>query len=274
MTGLDIRPLTSQEDLRACVALQRETWGQDFSELVPPAILLVSQRIGGVTAGAFDAAGQLTGFVFGMTGWEHGRPIHWSDMLAVRPEARDRGVGTLLKRYQRERLLPLGVESVYWTFEPLESKNAYVNFAHLGIVAREYSPNLYGETDSPLHAGLGTDRLVALWPIASERVSRRLAGERAPAAVAYADAPLAIPVWVEDDLPRCGEPRLDLQAVRLRLPVPADIQMLKRRDATLALGWRASTRAAFLHYLKAGYEVCELIREGAWSSYVLERGAP
>ena len=41
--------------------------GYSFSERVPPTILMVSQRIGGVTAGAFDGAGRMLGFVFGMT---------------------------------------------------------------------------------------------------------------------------------------------------------------------------------------------------------------
>lgn len=269
--ALRIRPLTSHDDLQACVALQRETWGPGFSELVPAAILLVAQRIGGVAAGAFDEAGVLQGFVFGLTGWEDGRPVHWSDMLAVRPEARNQGLGTRLKRHQRNHLLPMGVETVYWTFDPLESKNAWVNFARLGIVARDYAPNLYGDTDSPLHAGIGTDRLVALWPIASERVRTRLAGERPPEAAAFAHAPMAVPVRVEADVPRCGAARLDLEEARLRVPVPADIQSLKARDRGLALQWRECTRAAFTRYLEAGWEVRELVREGAWSSYILER---
>src|SRR6266702_3327183 len=87
--GLHIRHLSTHEDFVGCVALQEETWGADFSERVPAAILKVSQRLGGVTAGAFDARDQLVGFVFGMTGVENGRLVHWSDMLAVRPQLRD-----------------------------------------------------------------------------------------------------------------------------------------------------------------------------------------
>ena len=65
---ITIRDLVSLADYEACVALQRDTWGQEFSESVPTAILSVSQKIGGVTAGAFDDTGRLVGFVFGMTG--------------------------------------------------------------------------------------------------------------------------------------------------------------------------------------------------------------
>lgn len=52
---IQIRPIRTHPEYLACVRLQRETWGEDFTECVPPAILKVSQRIGGVTAGAFRA---------------------------------------------------------------------------------------------------------------------------------------------------------------------------------------------------------------------------
>ena len=42
----------------------------------------------------------MLGFVFGMTGVQEGRLVHWSDLLAVRPEARDRGIGRRLKLFQ------------------------------------------------------------------------------------------------------------------------------------------------------------------------------
>src|SRR5439155_13773341 len=57
--GLHVRHLRTQEEYVACVALQEETWGADFSERVPAAILKVSQRLGGITAGAPDAPDRL-----------------------------------------------------------------------------------------------------------------------------------------------------------------------------------------------------------------------
>src|SRR5690348_914527 len=96
-----IRTLASEDDLRACVALQKLTWGADYDEFVPPSILTVTQKIGGVAAGAFDEDGTMLGFVFGLPGVRGGQIIHWSDMLAVREDARDRGVGQRLKEFQR-----------------------------------------------------------------------------------------------------------------------------------------------------------------------------
>src|SRR5438094_8586038 len=84
--SITIRDLASHAEYAACVDLQRVTWGRDFKDAVPASILLVSQKLGGVVAGAFTKDGTLAGFVFGLTGVEAGRIVHWSDRLAVRPE--------------------------------------------------------------------------------------------------------------------------------------------------------------------------------------------
>lgn len=270
--GYQTRLLTTMEEFGACVELQKDTWGA-FSELVPSAILYVAHRTGGVVAGALDPGGRLLGFVFGVTGWEAGRPIHWSDMLAVRREARDRGIGEALKRYQREVLLARGVTRMYWTFDPLESRNAHLNFARLGVTAGEYHRDLYGTTEaSPLWRGIGTDRFVVAWEMDGERVRRRLAGEeRSPGEGAAREAPLVNPVRPgASGLVECAEPDLGLAAPRLRVAIPADIQDLKERSPDLAAEWRRRTRAAFQAYLGRGYRVVELVREGEWSAYVLE----
>lgn len=269
---IDIRPLRKLREFRACVELQEETWGP-FSEGVPVAILRAAQRLGGVCSGAFDSRGRLVGFVFGMTGVEAGRLVHWSDMLAVRPELRNQGLGKRLKRHQREELLDRGVETVYWTFEPLEAKNAYFNLARLGAVAAAYYPDYYGDTSSPLHRGIGTDRLLAVWRIASPRVHDRLAGEGARTiAAAVAGAPLLNPVTGTVDGLRSAEPRLDVEQPAVRIAIPADIQGLKSRHPDLALEWRRHTRVAFSTYLERGYEAGEFVREtDSWGSYLLVR---
>jgi len=40
----------------------------------------------------------------------------------------------------------------------------------LGAICREYHPNLYGVTTSPLHRGMETDRLLVEWHLDSARV--------------------------------------------------------------------------------------------------------
>src|ERR671926_25771 len=103
MPPIDIRPLRTLEELRACVSLQRETWGNEFTDVVPASILKVSQRVGGVV--------------------------------------------------------------IYWTYDPLVARNAHLNFNVFGVRIHEYVEDMYGETESPLHRGIGTDRFVVAWPV-------------------------------------------------------------------------------------------------------------
>lgn len=274
MSAYEIRSFATMDEFRACVALQEETWGAGFSERVPPAILKVTQLLGGVSAGAWSPEGVLVGFVFGLTGVRGGEVVHWSDMLAVRRGLRDTGLGTALKAFQRQRMLERGITKMHWTFDPLQSRNAYLNFAKLGIVVREYEVDMYGETDSPLHRGIGTDRFIALWLMDGERARRRLAGEgHGPGAEALPACGRALD---EEDpgsagFPRPGSPELALTDAWVRVAIPVDISAVMADSMELARDWREATRSAFTHYMGKGYEVRELVRGPRTSHYILVR---
>jgi predicted GNAT superfamily acetyltransferase len=268
--GFELRRLQTTEEFEACVALQHAVWGKRFSEVVPASILRVVQYVGGVAAGAFTAGNELAGFVFGVSGIRDARLSHWSDTLAVRAEYRNRGLGEDLKRYQRDLLLPLRVERVYWTFDPLESKNAYLNIVRLGVVVAEYRRDFYGATQSVLHDGIGTDRLVAVWDIGSARVRERLAGRGDERISALASVPAVNAARATAAGPESGEADLRLDAPRVRVLVPADVQQLKERAPAAAIGWRRATRAAFEHYFALGYVARDFVRDGECGSYVLE----
>jgi len=263
-----IRPFETMQEFHSCVELQEQTWGLGFSERVPTAILKVSQILGGVAAGAYSEDGDLEGFVFGMTGIRDGQLVHWSDMLAVIEHARDAGLGTQLKAYQREQVLARGVKKMLWTFDPLQSRNAYLNFAKLGIVVQEYVENMYGETDSPLHRGVGTDRFVALWELTSLRASRRLAGSNPPA------QPSEHPAQVLSEagrysLPEPGIPDLQSEENEVLVAIPSDIVQVMNLDIGLAGRWREVTRETLVHYMSKGYEVHEIFRGERTSDYLL-----
>ena len=234
-----IRPLRSRDDCEAGVRLQRDIWGRDFADVVPATILQVSQRVGAVASGAFAPDGRLVGFVFGISGVRGGVAAHWSDMLAVRPEARGRGLGRRLKLHQRRQLLADGVERVYWSFDPLVARNARLNLLNLGAVAVEYVPDMYGDTGSTLHRGLATDRLIVEWRLRDPAVERILDGDPAavPAAARTAPVVTAPPDGVEPArLPR---------APWLRVELPADIEYLKAAAPEEARRWQQHLRRVF-----------------------------
>lgn len=245
---IDIRPLRTLDELRACVALQRETWGNEFTDVVPTSILKVSQRIGGVAAGAFDDAGRLLGFVYGLTGVESGRVVHWSDMLAVRPEARNLGLGRALKEFQRRIVGQLGGTVIYWTYDPLVARNAHLNFNVFGVRVAEYVEDMYGDTESPLHQGIGTDRFIVAWPVPDEEMKRRLSENHAAGANReLREAPI---LNADNTVPARGK-----IGDRIRVEVPADINTLQQSDKQQAVAWRHSTRAAIRSALDAGLTV-------------------
>lgn len=283
-----IRSLEGMDDLTRAVEFQEFIWGAGFPERAPPSLMMVAARLGGVVAGAFDSDGTMVGFVFGITGVEDGRPVHWSDMLGVSPGGRDRGLGTRLKRFQRERLLEEGVTRMYWSQDPLESRNAWLNLRRLGAVAREYVVDMYGESSSPLHRGLGTDRFVIRWDLDSDRVRRRLDEDRdadpspgaLPVLLSWRDEGGALRPAGPDGAAWTGDgPRLngDTSPDGFLVAIPARIQQLKSRSPGAATEWRRATRAVLRPALEAGWTVTDLVRAGPVSQYVVRppaAGAP
>lgn len=266
-----LRQLQTHEDYEACIALQKETWGENFSECVPPAILMVAQKIGGVTAGAFDAMGKLLGFVFGLTGVKENRLVHWSHMLAVRKHIRGQGLGRRLKLYQRELLLELGIKVVYWTYDPLVARNAHLNLNKLGARLPEYVPNMYiDDTGSVLHRGIGMDRFIVEWPITDDRVLQAISGQMRTMKRNFAQAPVVNTKLGEDGLAIPVESELPLIPA-VRVEIPCDIEKIQSESLELAAQWRASTRRAFLWYLDKKYKVATFYREADSDScfYVL-----
>ncbi len=174
-----IRNCSGLEELRTCVALQKEVWCFTDIELVPLRMFAVAQRIGGQVVGAFEND-RLVGFAFAIPGVRGEHSFLYSQMLAVQERYRNSGLGRRLKLFQRDDAIARGFDLMEWTFDPLEIKNAYLNIEKLGAIARRYNVNQYGITSSPLQGGLPTDRLVAEWWLKSKRVEQTLdAGARA-----------------------------------------------------------------------------------------------
>jgi predicted GNAT superfamily acetyltransferase len=175
-----LRRCHALEELRACVALQKEVWNFTDAELVPLRMFVVADKVGGQVLGAFNG-NEMVGFALAVPGTRSGHVYLHSHMLAVRKDHRNAGLGRRLKLLQREDALAHAIELIEWTFDPLEIKNAYFNIERLGALARRYNINQYGITSSPLQGGLPSDRLIAEWWLKSQRVETLLAtGENPP----------------------------------------------------------------------------------------------
>jgi len=155
------------------VDLQKEVWDFTDAELVPLRLFVVAEKVGGQVIGAFDRD-TMVAFALSVPGARNGHCYLHSNMLAVRVQYRNAGLGRRIKFFQREDALAQGFDLIEWTFDPLEIKNSHLNIERLGAIARRYSINQYGITSSPLQGGLPTDRLIAEWWVKSKRVNALL----------------------------------------------------------------------------------------------------
>lgn len=239
---IEIRALSDRREFQDAVILQKRIWGFDDIELLPVRLFVVASKIGGQVLGAYDD-GHMVGFCLAIPGMKPGgRSYLHSHMLGVLPEYHDLGIGRMLKLRQREDALQRGVELIEWTFDPLEIKNAYFNLERLGAIVRRYVENQYGTTTSPLHGRLPTDRCVAEWWVASDRVRVITSGQ-----------PFA----------RC--PAED------RITVPAEIAEIRRQEPRRARDIQKSISDHFLQCFERGLAVIGFERSDTTGTYLLGR---
>jgi len=233
-TTVVIRDIEGLAEMREVEQLQREIWGVADLDIYPTLALKPQQEVGAILIGAF-AEGRMVAFVFGFPGILDGEMIIHSDMLGVLPAYRSHNLGYLLKCAQREAAIARGVKRITWTFDPLQSRNAHLNFAKLGVIADRYYVDYYGTTSSFLHR-YGTDRLWVTWLLESERVEARLRQE--PVTEVSGDVVIEIPTEITSDHEH----------------------------------WRLKTREAFTSALEKGYVVEEFYVSAGIGRYVLNRG--
>jgi predicted GNAT superfamily acetyltransferase len=201
-SAIAVRKCEGLEEYRACVELQKVIWAEADLEVVPDTIFVVAEHTGGQIIGAYGGD-RMVGFTLSVPGVRNGATYLHSHMTGVVADYRDRGVGRMLKLFQREEALSRDIRLIEWTFDPLEMRNAHFNLNRLGAIARRYLPNLYGITSSPLHRGLATDRLVAEWYLDSPRVLAALNGELAnPDRGDAIEIPAGLENWKASDLPQ------------------------------------------------------------------------
>jgi len=281
--AITIRDLESFDDLKQVEAVERKVWGLSELDTMPLTLTVASREAGAIWLGAFDGA-RMVGFAFGFLGVDHGQLNVHSHMLGVLEPYRTLNLGYKLKLTQRERVLALRqnglrVDEITWTFDPLQSRNAHLNFAKLGVVSDQYKVDFYGpETSSVLHRN-STDRLWVRWPITSRRVQDRAHGKRNRTEVLDALSTVQPLVRFNGD----GKPaRTDLQAAlarqRVAIEIPGDVLEIEKKDPELARQWRLDTRWAFTEALQAGFfvgEFCRRIRgQQGPGAYLLEKGSP
>ena len=275
---IEIRPLVTHDEYRAVERLQHDVWGLEEVEIVPDHLLITAHKNGGMVLGAFDSSAEgerMIGFVFGFVGLDaDGRVKHCSHMTGVLSDLRDRNIGHQLKLAQREWVLAQGMDLITWTFDPLESRNARLNFRKLGAVCCTYLRDVYGGMRDSLNVGLASDRFQVDWHITSSHVSSRLTGEtQEPLLTALLDAGVTVVNKCLPGDPLCPpEDHLPFESHQHLIQIPPTFQAIKKADMGLARAWRLHSRALFESAFAQGYTVIDLLFTGGASFYLLQKG--
>lgn len=270
-----IRELKTMPEIDATVDLQRAVWGMRDVEVSSPHTLRAIVHSGGAVFGAM-LEGALVGFCFGFGAPRAGELWLWSHMAAVHPDFQGRGIGFRLKQAQRLWALERGFRWMAWTFDPLQAGNANFNFNRLGVTARAYSADHYGEMQDGLNAGLASDRLEAQWELAAPRVHALAAGGEAslagPTPFDIAETRKLVYVDKGGEIQR-EHPEFS-DDMKYGIEIPAKIAELKRRDIKRAKEWQLHLREAMIELLAADYIVSGFARTGDTGCYVLSQPRP
>ncbi|MDQ0338833.1 putative GNAT superfamily acetyltransferase [Caldalkalibacillus uzonensis] len=277
-----IKPLTTIEELEQVQELERDVWQMDP---VPVHQTLTAVKNGGLVLGAFDGD-KLVGFNYGFAGFKDDEVYLCSHMMGIAHAYRRQGIGELLKQKQKEMALQQGYSLIKWTYDPLESLNAYLNLSKLRAIGAEYVENCYGEMNDALNKGLPSDRFQVHWHIASEYVNGETVWiDQLP----LRDDHVLVQYQLRSDqLPQLsdhislekmtttasdydGQAKLDHHSDKqgFWLPIPDNFQTLKKQDHALALDWRLKTRKIITHMLALGYVAVRLLKTDQGVHYYL-----
>lgn len=261
-----IRRAESVDDYRACQDAQRRAWGiADESYVVPIATMVGAQLHGGLVLGAFLPSGEAVGVSFAFLGRVGSRICLYSQLTGIVPGWQSHGLGSQLKKAQRELALADGVDLIAWAFDPLQAGNAHFNLGKLGASAGRYVDNMYGARTDALNAGVPTDRIIAEWELASSPTSELPAHDaaRLPRLINTTDPTGRISVH-------------PAETPRALVEIPDDIAGLRTSDPARAEHWRVAVREALAMSFASGYRAVGFVRlteDGTRRGYyVLQRG--
>jgi predicted GNAT superfamily acetyltransferase len=237
-----IRECVSIDDFQRCIELERLVWKDDDIDIMPIRLYMISKNCNAPTFGAFKSSGQLVGFVHTSIAILDGQAVYHSHLAGVIEELRHRDIGFKLKLAQRQHAIAAKVQMIFWSFDPLQSRNAHFNLNKLGAIIRTYKENYYGEgVSSVFDSHLPSDRVIAEWWIQSPHVIDVLTGNR---------------------------PKVDLPIGVVE--IPDNIDAIRDQSLEDHKTWRLRVREDFLRALEQGHIARGFTRdvERKTSSYV------
>ncbi len=275
MNNIDYRKIKDIEECKLCEELQLTVWGFSEREVFPARHLLTAQQNGGLVIGAFSDTGKLIGFSYGFLGYSEGKYYLYSHMLGVLDEHKYKNIGYNLKLLQRKIIQERGFSLIKWTFDPLESPNAYLNLHKLGAVIKTYYIDYYGEFRG-INYGLPTDRFLVEWELNNHRVIERVE-KQSISHLNSSDYPVITETFYnKKGFLELKKVELNFTEKKILVEIPSNIQEIKSLDFKAAIDWRNKTRDIFTSYLTGKYCITDFCTFSHYkklrkSFYLLER---
>lgn len=248
---INIRKVTAVEEIHSMQELEKKIWEM---EPIPVHQTITAVKNGGLIVGAFLKE-KMIGYSYSFPGYSEGQVYLCSHMLAVDQEFQMMGIGKLLKDEQLRLAREMGYQLIVWTFDPLESRNAYLNTSKLYGVCYDYIVDCYGRMNDGLNKGLPTDRFQVAWWINSPRVVDHWQPD-----LLYS-RPFKTSISI-DSHPILHLPDTDewLKEAAVEVPAPKHIQLMKRENPELSYEWRMKTRTVFQQLCEEGFALIGVCR--------------
>ncbi len=254
---IETRVLNTYTDMKLVQKLEKDVWNM---EPIPLHQTITASQNGGLLLGAFLNE-EMIGFSYSFPGFCKGQSYLCSHMLGIHPSHQEKGVGARLKQAQKELAREMGYDLITWTYDPLETRNAYLNLSKLHAICSTYVENCYGEMEDNLNRGLPSDRFKVEWWIDSSHVSKQHKDSINQAQHIFQ--------WetTKNHLPKLMNIEQSLHNIAvmdkpLLVPVPANFQQVKSKDNALAIDWRFKTREIFQTLFSQQYVAVSLIKNG------------
>jgi predicted GNAT superfamily acetyltransferase len=242
--SIRLKVLSDMEEMKEANLLIESVWGKGNG--MTPYLLMAHSQVGGLILGGFDRS-KLIGVSYSFPGRDESGLFLYSHLLAVDVAYRGANIGYDLKRFQAAKAQEYGYSKIKWTFDPLESKNAYLNIHKIGAISHEYKVNFYGQMTDPLNYGSPTDRLLVNWSLDQDEKRKPVGELQDYYAVAKLEEDKGLPVVREWE-------RLENQD-RICIPIPTNMYDLKKKSMEISQNWRFFLRDILQFYFEKGFIV-------------------
>ncbi|MCI4326636.1 MAG: GNAT family N-acetyltransferase [Thermoplasmata archaeon] len=251
------RRLQKPEEFRAVEEVDRAAGGIPEEPPIPTPVQRAFQDNGGLVVGAF-AEIYLAGFAVGFLGWDGEKLYLYSHRTAVRPEYQNHHLGFRLKTHQRDEILRQGLDEIRWTFDPLQSRAAFLYLHRLGAVPDRYLVHYFGRLGGEGGENLETDRVRAVWKLQDPTVVARLEAKEPDRAAEEARFRASTPLLeteLDDHGLRVPTSVSEPSGPSATLEIPFDLGLIREHAPGNLRTWRHATRDAFRAAFDLGYTV-------------------